>query len=163
MKKAIGFVFVSIVMCLQLVLPSQAISIKQESVVVSETVEQLADGTKIVTVIEKELPPATAFSSTYTLTGSKTRKSLNANDEILWTFTTKGTFSVVDGVSSTCTAASYSYTAPASGWSLKSGSATKSSNKAIGHGVFEHKFLGITLDTVEVNCTLTCSTTGVLS
>lgn len=163
MKKVACYLLVVMLMCPQFIVYSNALSEGQTSIVVSETVEYLPDGTKLVTVIEEEVPSVSTLSTTYTKTGSKTTKSLNANDQPIWTFTTKGTFSVVEGVSSTCTAASYSYTTPGSGWSLKSGSATKSSNKAIGNGVFVHKIIGITLRTEETSCTLTCSKTGVLS
>lgn len=167
MKKLACCLFVAVLMCSQFVLStcavSDAVSDEPASVVVSETVEYLEDGTRIVTVIEEDIPSAAARSTTYTKTGSRTNTALNADDEVLWTFTVRGTFTVEEGVSATCTAASYSYTTPGSGWSLKSGSATKSANKAIGNGVFVQKVLGITIRTMETTCTLTCSKTGVLS
>lgn len=163
MKKIAYFILITVLLCSQFIIYPSALTNNTTMIKVSETIEYLPDGTKIVTIIEEEVPSVSTRATTYTKTGSKTQQGYNNNNELAWTFTTKGTFSVVEGTSSTCTSASYSYTTPGSGWSLKSGSATKSSNKAVGNGVFVYKILGITFNTNETTCTLTCSKTGVLS
>ena len=163
MKKIAYFILITVLLCSQFIIYPSALANNTTMIKVSETIEYLPDGTKIVTIIEEEVPSVSTRATTYTKTGSKTSRCINDNEQTIWTFTTKGTFSVVEGTSSTCTSASYSYTTPGSNWSLKSGSATKSSNKAIGNGIFVQKILGITLKTNEATCTLTCSKTGVLS
>ena len=135
--------------------------------IVSETIEYLEDGTQIVTTVYDNTPTqndgiATA-ATTLTKSGSKVTRGIDSDGEVLWTLTVNGTFTVVTGSSATCTAASYSYTTPGSGWSLKTGSATKSANKAIANGTFVKKLLGITLKTQEASVTLTCSVNGTLS
>ena len=58
---------------------------------------------------------------------------------------------------------SYFFIKKIRGWSLKSGAASKSGNKAIGKGTFVKKTLGITVDTRDITCTLTCDVNGNLS
>ena len=134
---------------------------------VSETIEYLEDGTQIVTTVYDTTPyennGVAPVATTITKSGSKTATGKNSDGDVLWTLTVHGTFRVVTGSSATCTASSYSYTAPGSGWSLKSGSATKSGNVATANGIFVKKFLGITTETRDVTVNLVCSTSGTLS
>lgn len=143
------------------------ISNETVSVLISETIQDFGDGSKIITRIYEDIPlnNYSTYSTSFTKTGSKTQTGYSNSNDVIWTLTSKGTFSVVSGTSSKCTAASYSYTAPGSGWSLKSGtgSATKSSNKAIAKGTFIKKVLGVTVETVNATCTLTCDVNGNLS
>lgn len=134
-------------------------------ILISREVEYFEDGSKIVTCVYEDIVNqgiATA-ATTVTKSGSKTSTAYDSDGDALYTLTVHGTFSVVTGSSATCTASSYSYTVPGSGWSLKSGSASRSGNKAIANGTFVKKILGITTQTKTVSVTLTCSVNGALS
>ena len=134
---------------------------KNISTLISEGIKYFPDGSSIVTqVFEAEVITS---KGTVTKNGFKTAAYRDSNNNILCSFTIHGTFSVNTGVSATCTAASYSYTAPGSGWSLKTASATKSGSSAVGTSTFVKKVLLVTVDTRNLNCTLTCSKNGVLS
>ena len=130
--------------------------------IICTTVEILDDGTILETVIYVENSTASTYA-TKTVSGSKTTTGKNEDGEILWKFTLNGTFTVNTGVSATCTAASYSTSNLASGWSLDSASTSKTGNKAKADFVFKHKVLFVTTQTVEKSLTLTCSSDGTLS
>lgn len=131
--------------------------------VVSEVVEYSDDGSYIVTTVCEEISSNGIARAGYNKTGSKTVTGYTADNSVAWTFTVTGTFVVNEGVVSACTTARYSYTTPISAWSLKSGNAAKTGNQAIGSATFVKKVLGITVNTEEVTCTLTCNKYGVLS
>lgn len=133
-------------------------------IIVSETVETFDDGSSITTTVYEHIynNSTAPASTTYTKSGSKTQTGTNSNGQVVWTFTVSGRFTVNPGVSATCTTAAKSYTT-ATGWSCKSSSISKSSNKAIGKATFVKKILGITCATDDTTCTLTCSVNGVLS
>lgn len=163
MKKALSFIFAAMFLFCTAALPASADSNSTNTVLVSETVEKLEDGSEIVTVIYEEVPAVATASTTYTKTGSATTTYKNSDGDALFALTTHGTFTVVSGVSATCTSASVSTTIYESGWSVDSKSASKSGNQAKGTGTFKKKVLGITVDTKTLTCTLTCSVNGVLS
>ena len=141
------------------------ISNETVSILISETIQEFGDGSKIITKIYEDIPVNnySTYSTSFTKTGSKTQTGYSNSDDVIWTLTSKGTFSVVSGTSSKCTAASYSYTAPGSGWSHKSSSVKKTSNKAVGSATFVKKVLGVTVDTDNISNTLTCDVNGNLS
>lgn len=130
--------------------------------VVSETVEYFEDGScAVITICEDILPQSRA--STYTKSGSKTYTAKNSDGDVLWKFKVNGTFSVNSGVSATCTSSSYSTSNLASGWSLKTATASRSGNKAIADGTFQKKVLLIVTRTEECRVTLQCDSNGNLS
>lgn len=166
MKKLLSFAIAFVTLTFLATLPSYAINpskTNETTIVISENIETFEDGSQLITVVYEDVSAISTKATTFTKTGSKTASYKNSSGDVLFTLTTKGTFSVVSGTSSTCTSASYSHTAPGSGWSLKSGSASKSGNKAIGKGTFVKKTLGITVDTRDITCTLTCDVNGNLS
>lgn len=123
------------------------------------TVEYFDDGSYIViTIAEQE----TALFAASTKSGSKALDYYNSNNEKEWTVTVHGTFSYT-GTSSSCTASSVSYTIYNDLWKVKSATASKSANKAIGDFTCKFYLLGIPVKTVEQSVTLSCSKTGVLS
>lgn len=164
MKKLLSVVCVLVMAFSLALLPCSAdtnADEKKVSTLISEEIEYFPDGSSIVTqVFEDEV---ISSKGTVTKSGSKTCTGRDSNNNVLCTFTVHGTFSVNTGVSATCTAASYSYTAPGSGWSLKTASATKSGSSAVGTSTFVKKVLLVTVETRNLNCTLTCSKNGVLS
>lgn len=164
MKKVFAVLLCLLIGCSVLYTPAaQAQEVTE--ILVSQQVEYLEDGSKIVTCVYEDIANqgiATA-ATTVTKSGKKTKTGYDSDGDLNWSLTVHGTFSVVTGSSATCTASSYSYTAPGSGWSLKTGSATKSANKATANGTFVKKVLGITTQTKTASVTLTCSTSGTLS
>ena len=133
-----------------------------DGVIVNETIEYLPDGSSIViTVIDETsiMPLATTF----TKTGSKVYSARNPDGVIMWQFTVHGTFSVNSGVSATCTAASHSINIVEDAWQNQSASTSRSGNKAIGNATFIKKLLFITVDTKDIQVTLTCDSNGNLS
>ncbi len=164
MKKVFAVLLCLLIGCSVLCAPA-AQAQEETGTLISQEVEYLADGSKIVTcVYEDDVNQGIATAATtVTKSGKKTQTVYNSDNEVIFTLTVHGTFSVIMGNSCSCTASSYSYTTPGSGWSLKTGSATKSANKAYANGTFVKKILGITTQTENASVTLTCSINGVLS
>lgn len=164
MKKLFAVLLCLLIGCSVLCAPA-AQAQEETGILVSQQVEYLEDGSKIITCVYEEVSNqgiATA-ATTVTKSGKKTQTVQDSDGDILFTLTVNGTFSVIMGNSCSCTASSYSYTTPGSGWSLKTGSATKSANKAYANATFVKKILGITTQTKTSSVTLTCSINGVLS
>ncbi len=138
------------------------VSIEKQGKLVSETVEYFDDGSSVVTEIYEYDAPQ-GRSSTYSKTATKAKTIRNADGDVLWKFKVTGTFSVNDGVSATCTAASYSVSDLASSWSLKSATATRSGNKATANGTFQKKALFVVINTQDCSVTLQCDKNGNLS
>lgn len=103
------------------------------------------------------------FSNTYEKSGKKTYTAKNADKETLFSFTIHGTFSVNSGVSASCTKSSYSHSITNNAWELKTATAKRSGNKAIGDGEFVKKLLFVTVETFNANVVLTCDSNGNLS
>lgn len=165
MKKLLISLLAVLLACSVFCFPMAQAEQETAGILISRQVEYLEDGSKIVTCVYEDvgtqgIAPA---ATTVTKSGSKTTTAYDGDGDVLYSLTVHGTFSVVTGSSATCTASSYSYTAPGSGWSLKTGSATKSANKATANGTFVKKVLGITTQTKTASVTLTCSTGGTLS
>lgn len=161
----LGLIFLSIVLLLSFcafTFGANAQVAENEEQIVSETVETLEDGYYVKTIIAEEIP-AMAPRATTTKSGSKAFVLYNNSDEELARFTLKGTFSVNAGVSATCTASSYTTSISNNSWSVKSASATKSGNQAIGDVTFVKKVLFITTSTKEAHVVLTCDKNGNLS
>ena len=133
----------------------------EDEILISQEIQFLPNGSSLVISISQISNSSRA--TTRTVSGTKTYSCRNGDGEIMWQFMVHGTFSVVEGVSSTCTAVSHSYNISESSRSYVTGSSSRSGNKAIGHGEFKKKILLITVDTRECDVTLTCSANGVLS
>lgn len=134
-----------------------AMPVSADENVVSTSIEYLEDGSYLVTTITE-----TTTSRATVKTGNKTITYTNSDNEAQWTYKITGTFSYT-GSSATCTAVSDSYTIINDNWHMSSHSCSKSGNTASGIVTMKYKILGITIDTVSRNLTLTCSSTGVLS
>ena len=163
--KKLGLMFFSIALLLSFcALPfgANAQVAKSEERIISETVEMLEEGYYVKTIVAEEIP-AMALRATTTKSGSKAFVLYNNSDEELARFTLKGTFSVNSGVSATCTSSSYTTSISNNSWSVKSASATKSGNQAIGDATFIRKVLFITVETREAHVVLTCDKNGNLS
>lgn len=90
----------------------------------------------------------------------KTYTKYDAQNNISWQYTLTGTFYVNYGVSAVCTGASYDYSINDGSWSFSNGNAYASGNTAYGEGVFTKKFLFITIQTFDVDMSITCDING---
>ena len=132
-----------------------------QAVIVSEHIWQISEDTYItVTTYEEAI---SIRASTYTKKGACVYKLNNKSGEVLWQFTIQGTFSVMSGVSATCTNASYSYQIYADNWHYVGASAYYSGNSAYGNAEFNRKLLGITIETETCSLVLSCDANGNLS
>jgi hypothetical protein len=135
--------------------------VSNEMVLVSESVKYLDNGLILVTTITESI--ASNPRSTYTKSGTKTETIRNSSNEILFSLSVHGTFTVNPGVSAVCTSSRVSHTINSSAWSLHSSSASRSGNRAMATGLFQRKFLFVVVDSLQIDLTLTCSVNGVLS
>lgn len=133
-----------------------------DEVVVSRTVEPLADGYYAEIIITEQVG-ATPRATTYTKTGSKNYVLRNANGEEQVRFVLHGTFSVTTGVNATCTSATYTSSITNTAWSLDSASTSRISNRATGTAKYVQKALFITIDTYTFDGVLSCDANGNLS
>lgn len=102
-------------------------------------------------------------STSFTKIGNKFATCYDKNNNLEWKYTLSAEFSVVEGVSATCTNATYTQTIYASGWSFSNGNATKSGNTAYGAGTFKKKVLFVTTNTVNIDINISCDAYGNLS
>ena len=149
--------------CITPTTASAPVDIAPTSHLISQTVEVLPDGSKTIISLYEDVLPIAPVATSYNTSGHKTYTGVNSSGETLWTFTLNGTFRVETGISATCFDASYSYTTPGAGWSLKTASATCSGNSAVGSATFVKKVLGITVETKDTSITLSCDANGNLS
>ena len=165
MKRVLSFILVLCVMLSAFAAPVNAQTPDTDSneKIVSRTVEMLDDGYLLETVVTEEITEVAARANEYVRAGSVTRNLKNSDGDVLCNFTLRGQYDVVEGVSSVCTLAKYSYNIYDSSWSLDSASTSKSANKAIGNATFKKKVLFITTDTKSFTLTLTCDKYGNLS
>ncbi|MBQ8209512.1 MAG: hypothetical protein IJZ35_02880 [Clostridia bacterium] len=157
MKKILSLVLSLILLSSVCIITAYA----DDSVIVSESIEYLDDGTYVVTTLTVEDDNSVA-RATSTKTGSKTITLYNSDDEALVTMKLTASFSYT-GSSATCISASTSYTIHNSNWKVTSATASKSGNKATGNFTAKKYLLGIPIQTKEHTLTITCSNTGTLS
>ena len=132
-----------------------------ETVTISESIQQVSDDLfLVITTYEK---PVSARATRYTKTGGKTYTLVGNNGQEQWTFTMEATFIITSGISSTCTSVSHSYQIYNNDWNYVSGSSYKSGNCAYGSAEFNHKLLGIVIETRNCNISLACDVNGNLS
>ena len=127
---------------------------------IDQSIEYLDDGYYVVTTLKIDEENITRATSSKTV--SRTSVIYNSDDEALVSLKLTATFSYT-GSSSTCTAASTSYTIHNNNWKVTSATATRSGNKATGNFVSKRYTLLIPVQTVESTITLSCSNTGTIS
>ena len=157
-------IIMSVILCIGLMgLNISAVSDETISkTLISETVEYSEDGSSITISVYEDSAPMTR-ATTYSKSGSKTYTARNSDGDIQWKFTVQGVFSVTEGSSSSCTSSKYSSEIVDDAWSLKTASASKSGNKAIGDATYQRKVLFITTSTENPHIELKCDTYGNLS
>ena len=140
-------------------------------VVISEQTEVFKDGCSVVITVREKIQSAedaaylsnTMKSGIRTKSGSKMYSLRDQNSNVILEFTVNGTFEVNPGVSSVCTAASYSINIINSSWHNTSASAYASGNQAIGEAEFCKKILFVVTQEESCTVTLTCDKNGNLS
>ena len=95
-------------------------------------------------------------SNVYQTTGEKTVKNYNKSNELLWTYTLTGYFTVDEGISATCYNATYAHAIYDSAWHFSDGTTSCEENIVHGYGTFKCKFLFVTVQTYVINISLTC-------
>ena len=95
------------------------------------------------------------------ISGYKTYYYYDSSNQILWSYTLYGTFSY-NGSTATCTNTDDSYNINNSNWHNDSHGHYGSGNTAYGSVTMKKKVLGITVDTVTKNVSLSCSPDGTL-
>lgn len=126
------------------------------------TIEYLDNGDYIETVITDDTSNSgISLYSTNTTTKTKTKYYKNSSGTVLWSVSIKATFSY-DGSTSKCTSCSHSTTSPASDWSIKSASHSKSGNTATAKATATQKTSTGSTDFTR-SVTIKCSATGVVS
>lgn len=120
-------------------------------------IEYYEDGSYSVTTVTQS--PA-ARATTYIVTGEKVVNLYNSGDELQWTYTLIGKFTVVYGESVVCTSSTYTYEIYHSGWSLTAHDNTYRNNIAGGTATFKKKVLFITTNTIDVDVEIGCDVYG---
>lgn len=166
-KKSIALISIFI-LCLCMLPTAQAKEVNpntESQKIISEETINTAEYNITISVFEdiNNTNGITPLASTYEKSGKKTYTAKNNDGDTLFSFTVHGTFSVQSGVSASCTKASYSYSITDNIWELKSASASRSGNKAVGDAEFIKKILFITVDSLEPHIVLTCDSNGKLS
>ena len=105
----------------------------------------------------------TARATQKTISGSRDAYFTDGNGDFEWKYTLSASFSYVPGVSSSCTSASYSNSTYDSSWSFSDGSATKSGSSAYGKGKYVKQILFVTVNTYNIDLSISCDVKGNLS
>ncbi len=119
-----------------------------------------------VKFITQDITPLSLMSTnstSFTKTGNKVVTCNDKNGNLEWEYTLFAEFEVIEGISVTCTSSTYSQTIYANDWSFSNGSATKSGNTAYGVGTFKRKILFVTVDTANIDISISCNVYGNLS
>lgn len=152
-RKFSGFLLV--IVLLYAMLPQYALA--AETADDPAEIVALENGDYIVVTIEEFDTRATQLKS-----GNKKYTYTNNSGEVEWIITLYGTFTYT-GSTSTCTASSVDVTINASKWYVVSETESKSGNTAKADVTMGRKFLGITVEKIDNNITLTCDKNGNLS
>lgn len=152
----------SLSLCLIAVPCTAMASVPQSDTIIS--IEILENGDYIETIIEDTdtgISDISSFSTTKSITKIKRTNYKNASGDILWYVAITATFSY-NGSTSKCTSCSHSASAPASNWTIKSVSSSKSENSATAKAVATFHTIGKTTD-YSKSVTITCSPSGIVS
>lgn len=159
MRKAVSLgVIISLISCLLFSVTASATTVNDYN----RTIEYLDNGDYIETIIsDDETDSEISLFSTKSITKAKTSYYKNSSGTVLWSVAIKATFSY-NGKSATCTSCSHITTAPASNWSIKSASHSKSGNTATAKATATYKKSSWSSD-YSRSVTIKCSPTGVVS
>lgn len=130
---------------------------------VSTQVEELSDGSYIVSELYEYPVNKNARSNYYDKTGQRIVTKYSASDNVLWVYTLIGYFTVNEGNFCTCYSCEYTTEINSSSWSFSNGSSHYVGNVAYGEGTFTYKLLFITMQTVNIDIHVQCDEYGVIS
>ena len=122
--------------------------------------EYYDDGSYSVTTIEQS---PVSRATAHQILGKKTIDLYNSDDELQWTYTLIGTFTVEFGVSSVCTDSTYTIEIADSNWHLTAHDNSYSGNIAYGTATIKKKVLFITTTTYDIEADVSCDVDGNVS
>lgn len=172
MKKFLTSILLAITMLFATVLPAFAVEpeIVPQPIGIQESDDGITtvyyeDGSiltisAVYNVIENE---SISRATSETTSGSRDAYFTDGNGDLEWKYTLSASFSYVPGVSSSCTSASYSNSTYDSSWSFSEGSATKSGSTAYGKGKYVKQILFVTVNTYNIDLSISCDVNGNLS
>lgn len=149
--KKILFVFLSLLLLTNLFNVNAA----EPVVEVNDNTEVIyyEDGSYLVIEITESTNPIQPRAPFYK-NGSKEVTKYNSDNEILWIYTLNCTFYIEIGQYAQCTSASYTVDNYDDSWKFSDGSTSTLNNIGYGKGLFKHKLLGITIQKVEIDISL---------
>ena len=139
-------------------LPVSAAGLENKNILWERTVYEDEEITIVEELIEVQ-SGVELFSAKKTKSAQKNYYAKDSNDNVVATYTLKGTFSY-DGSTATCTSASCESSASSIWWYFSSASARKSGASAKGSFTVKNRLSG---QTITRNTTLTCSKNGTIS
>lgn len=138
----------------------------QESVNTENTNKEIIyyeDGSYIIiSIFEEETLPLQARTPS-TKTATKHVIKYDKDDVTLWEYILEGTFSIEIGRSAVCTNASYTVDIYKDSWKFSDGDAYTLNNIGYGVGTFKKKLLGVTIQTVEIDLSISSDIYGNIS
>ena len=158
--KKFGIILLTVCMLTGLLTLSAFAKTKVDS---AKDITYVADGSYMITAVTEQAVASSVRSTTYTKIGTAVTNYYNKDNELIFQHTLQGTFSVVEGVSATCTDVTYSYNIYDSSWKLDSASTWKDANIAYGSATFKDKVLFVTVNTVELSPRIVCDIYGNIS
>lgn len=162
MKKLLALIISAVMLTATFLASSLSVCAETNEKIIFETMQYFDDGSSVLIILTEETT-ASMRTSTYSKSGSKHYVFYNEDKVELWRFSVHGTFTIDPGISSTCTADSYSINISDDTWQNESASTYKSGNQAIGDATFIQKYLFITISIQNCHVVLTCDTNGNLS
>ena len=161
MKKIVSFLsFLIIFVLFTSSTPLRASQSTSEYCLISEKVEYCDGGYNIIRLYESI---ANDYRNTYTKTGVAEYLHYSNDNTLVWKYTLTGYFEVNQGVSSVCYDVDYSTQINSNGWHFYNDGTYYSGNTAYGAGTFKYKVLMITINTINVNLSVTCDIYGNIS
>lgn len=164
MKKTVLAILMAITLTLSLALSVSAEQTPDGNApVVDEdgnTTYYYEDGSYTVISAVEKVETAMTRAATKTTAGKVSAINYTSDGEQNWIYTLIGHFTYEEGVSCVCTNSTYTTSITGSGWKFYDPSNTWSDNAAYGYGVFKHKVLFITNNTVTVDLRIRCDSYG---
>ena len=140
--------------------PLAALQNTNEYYLISEKVEYCDDGYNIIRLYEST---ESSYRNTYTKTGVAEYLHYSSDNTLVWKYTLTGYFEVNQGISSICYDVDYSTQINSNGWHFYNNGTYYNGNTAYGAGTFKYKVLMITINTINVDLSVTCDIYGNIS
>lgn len=152
--------FLSLLLCFVFLFGSvTAVKAEELSEEVVVDTKYFENGDYMVITIKTEKIEATTYGATPTVRGSKTINYYNSADEIVWDHSVLGTFEYNGSYAKATYVGQYN-NIYASGWEQHSSSTEKYSNIATGSIQMRYYSLGLLMQIVNDQLTLTCDKNG---